>query len=98
MADIQIDQEGLRHNSAALNNQLGQMQELATQLDALINRVGESWQGQSAQAYLEKMMRYAQLIRQMTSVIETYKGYVDSTVQSFVEADSSSAARIRGAF
>lgn len=98
MAKIRIDEEALRSSSKNLETKINELISLNSRLNALINRINDSWDGEASQAYITIMLSYAKKTEGMLSVLREYKKYVDSAVAEFGNKDRESASKIRGSF
>ena len=98
MAKIKIDENALRANAIALNTRISDLQALNNRLDALIIRIGDSWDGSASEAYIARITEQAAKAKQMVKILQEYKNYVETTVQKFTDLDSRAASRIRGSF
>lgn len=98
MAQIKIDETMLRSDSQSLQAKIQELTELNSNLEALIVRIGDSWEGDASRAYTNMMQNYAKKAADMVAVLTEFKSYVDSAVTKFESADKNAASRLRGAF
>lgn len=52
MAKIKVNAEMLRSNSNALNSKIQELTQMNQTLDSLIMRIGDSWDGDASNAYV----------------------------------------------
>lgn len=98
MARIKIDLDALMGNSSSLEQRTADMQALIARLEGLLERINNSWDGSASEAYIAMMRGYSLKAKKMNELIETYKGYVDSTTSKFSAVDKKCASTIRNSF
>lgn len=98
MANIKIDENMLRSNSSALQGKIQELSEMNQNLNALIARIGDSWDGAASDAYVNMMTNYAKQASEMVAVLNEFKSYVDAAVTKFENMDKSAASKLRGSF
>lgn len=96
MGRIKINADGLRSDIAAMDQHIGQLEALNSQLEGLINRIDESWDGDACTAYIASMNGRLQSARQMISVLQEFRSYMQEAVDRFEEKDQQGASRIQG--
>lgn len=95
---ILIDQSVLRNCSKQIEAKIQELVELNSSLEALLVRIGDSWDGAASEAYIAMMQNYAKQAEDMIAVLREFKSYVDSAVTKFENTDKSCASRIRSVF
>ena len=98
MAKIYMDIESLTKNASNLAARAATLTDLKARLDALIERIAASWEGEASAAYIQKMREYSKKVIEMIELVEEYKKYVDRAAEDFSKHDTDSASRIRGSF
>lgn len=98
MAKIKVNAEMLRSNSNALNSKIQELTQMNQTLDSLMMRIGDSWDGDASNAYVNMMRNYKSKAEEMVSVLNEFKKYVDEAVNKFESTDQSAASRLRGSF
>ena len=96
MGRIKINTDGLQSNIASMDQHIGQLEALNSQLESLINRIDESWEGDACNAYIASMTGRLQSAKQMISVLQEFRSYMQEAVNRFEEKDQQGASRIRG--
>lgn len=98
MAIIKIVYDGLDQQVSAIGNQIQQYEALNSRAMSLKEKVASTWQGEAANAYVEKLTSYISEAQKMTSILEAFKGYANNSSVKFKELDQSCAIRIRNSF
>lgn len=98
MGRIRIDIDALRSNSRAMEVKIQELNQLNQSLDALIRRIGDTWEGDAGIAYITLMKSYEQKAIHMENVLSEFKLYIDAAVTKFEDLDQAAGARLRGAF
>lgn len=95
MARIKVDSGALKLKVSELNSQIGQLQALNGRLDQLINRIGDSWDGEASNAYIKMMTRYSAQAQKMIGIMNEFKSYAQRAAEEFDAQDKNGANRIR---
>lgn len=98
MGKIRIDADALRSNSRTMEAKIQELNQLNQSLDALIRRIGDSWEGDASIAYIALMKSYEQKAIQMENVLREFKSYIDTVITRFEDMDQAAGSRLRGAF
>lgn len=98
MAKIRVNEEELLENGSSMEKKISELQALLTRLNALIERIEASWDGDASTAYINTMRGYATQAEAMIQVLTEFKTYVNSASSLFKNTDGSAAAKIRGSF
>lgn len=96
MARIRVNMAGLREDKGKIAKYRQELHDYNNRLDALILRIGDSWEGDASTAYINKMTRYKQKALEMENVLREFESYAEKAASKFEEIDSKGAARIRG--
>lgn len=95
MAEIRVDVEGLLSNKRAIEQKISELQSLNMRLEQLIHRIGDSWEGEASERYIEKMLGYKVKAEEMVAVLEEFKKYMEQAANTFAQKDRDGANRIR---
>lgn len=98
MALIKVDADALRTQAAAVETKISELNGMNGRLLALIQRIGDSWQGQASTAYARVMFGYLQQAQDMIQLLEEFKKYAENAAREFEAEDKQGAQRIRGSF
>lgn len=98
MSNIRIDYDGLAQQSATLKNCASTYAGLCDRMRTLSGQIGESWDGDAANAFTEMMEKYYRQGTILTEVIGTIQGYADTTSSQFQSVDQECSALIRNSF
>ena len=98
MALIKIMYDGLEQQVSAMNNNIQTYESLNARALNLKERISSTWEGEAANAYVEKIGSYISEAQKMTSVLEAFKGYANDSSIRFRDLDQSCAIRIRNSF
>lgn len=95
MARIKVDSTALRSKASEITSQIQQLQGLNDRLDALITRIGDSWEGEASRAYINMMSRYANQAKNMIAVMDEFRSYAQKAADEFDAQDRNGANRVR---
>ena len=95
---IAVDIAALQNNEKTIGDYINRLEALNARLEALLGRIGSSWEGNSSQAYLNLMRGYAAQAASMAEVLREFKSYVEKAYTLFETKDRTSASRISGSF
>ncbi|MCI8401314.1 MAG: hypothetical protein HFI38_04350 [Lachnospiraceae bacterium] len=95
---IVVDITALQGNEKSLGQYIARLEALNARLEALLERIGESWEGGASQSYLHMMREYAVQAAGMAEVLREFKNYVAKAHSLFEMKDRAAAARISGSF
>ncbi len=94
MAEIRIDDSALSGNIQTLSGQIDELEQLNSQLYALLNQIAESWEGEACVQYIASMTTRREKAEQMVEVLNEFKKYMEEALEQFQEEDQSSASKI----
>lgn len=98
MSRIVIDYEGLAQQSSALKNHMSTYDNLCSRMQSMSEQILSTWGGDAATAFSELMQQYLQQGKIISSVIDTMRGYADTTSSEFQTVDQECANLIRNSF
>ena len=81
-----------------LDNRINELLELNGQLNTLLARIGDSWDGKASTAYIQVMRTYAGKAEEMIRVLKAFKSYVKQAADRFESKDREAASRLRNSF
>lgn len=87
MSKIDVDVGSLNETSTKLANISKELKLLRFDLQKLVGRIDDSWDGPASRAYIEKMMIYLRELSRIIEAIEQYRESVVDTANSFAELD-----------
>ena len=95
---FRINLDEIINNRNNLKKYIEDLKNLNSRLEQLINKIGDSWQGDASTSYINMMRKYADQARQMEQVLEEFDKYADSAVTRFSKTDEESANSIKNSF
>lgn len=98
MALIKVDSDKLRNEANRLSNQIKQIENNKTQLMQLISELNEQWEGESAQAVINKMNLLVAKSNKTVSILKNYYTYIIKTIDRYDAFDKSASGRIKSSF
>ena len=98
MAIIKIDPEILRQASSKIANQTSELNGYNGKLNNLIEDIHGKWKGDASNKYYNLMLSYRQKAVQMEAVLQAFKKYADTAVNTFESLDAQAASKIRNSF
>lgn len=98
MGKIKVDTDRLRTDAEALSEKKRELDTLNRNLQGLLARIGESWEGEASAAYLNLMQSYAGRAQEIAAVLEEFRSYAERAAERFETADREAAAALRNSF
>lgn len=96
MAKIRVDIDALCQNKADIEARILELQNLNSNLDALLSNIEGSWTGAASEKYIATMRQHKRKAEQMVNVLNEFKGYIEQAADRFEQKDKEGASRIRG--
>lgn len=96
MASIRINTDGLQNDISSMRSYISELDSLSARTQALLSRIGDSWEGDASTAYLTAMQQRLDKAQQMKKVLEEFLSYMETAKSKFESRDQSSASSIKG--
>ena len=98
MAKIRVDVDGLQDNYQSLGLRTAEMQDLIARLNAILERIDSSWEGDASRAFIEMMRGYRLRAEGVLKVVQAHRDYIGKASAKFSAADARCADVIRNSF
>lgn len=93
---IKIDKDQLLQDKADLDQAKTEFDDIVTKMEAIVNRLPESWEGQSATAYVEQFVEIKNnVLTNVSEVINGISGQIKQVCENADEFDGTMADQIK---
>ena len=95
MAEFEVTLSAVTDAATNINNYTQQFKETADAIYQAAQTLGEGWQGDASQTFVENMEKLHTWMNEMAAILDTYSAALNKNRDNYEDGDQRSAANFR---